>query len=64
MMAKQNLNFDPYKQALSKLDQARAALQGSSPSFSLRNFENENIRVNDEIMLMVEVQWHTFTCGI
>lgn len=48
MMAKQNLNFDPYKQALSKLDQARAALQGSSASFSLRNFENENIRVNDE----------------
>ena len=48
MMAKQNLDFDPYEQAVSKLDQARRAMEGSNFSFSLKDFESENTRNNDE----------------
>jgi len=48
MMAKQNLDFDPYEQAITKLDQARRALEGSNSSFSLEDFETENTRLNDE----------------
>ena len=48
MMAKQNLNIDPFEEALTKLDQARRAMEGSNSSFSLKDFESENTRINDE----------------
>jgi len=48
LMAKQNLDFNHYDQAERFLNQARRALEGSGSSFSLRDFENDNIRNNDE----------------
>jgi len=48
MMAKQNLNIDPFDQAVAKLDQARKAMEGSNSSFSLKDFESENTRINEE----------------
>ena len=48
LMAKQNLNFNHYDQAVRFLDQARRAMDGSNSSFSLEDFEVENTRINDE----------------
>jgi len=48
LMAKQNLNFNHYDQAVRFLDQARRAMDGSNSSFSLEDFESENTRINDE----------------
>ena len=48
LMAKQNLDFNHYDQALRFLNQAREAMRGSNSSFSLENFESENTRNNDE----------------
>lgn len=48
LMAKQNLDFDHYGQAIRFLNQARRAMEGSDSSFSLKNFESENTRINDE----------------
>ena len=48
LMAKQNLDFNHYDQAVRFLNQAREAMRGSSSSFSLENFESENTRINYE----------------
>ena len=48
MMSKQNLDFDHYEQALTFLNQAKRSLEGADASFSLRDFENQNTRINDE----------------
>jgi hypothetical protein len=48
LMAKQNLDFNHYEQAVRFLNQAREAMRGSNSSFSLENFESENTRINDE----------------
>lgn len=48
MMSKQSLDFDHYEQALTFLNQAKRSLEGAEASFSLKNFEDQNTRINDE----------------
>jgi hypothetical protein len=48
MMSKQSLDFDHYEQALTFLNQAKRSLEGADASFSLRDFESQNMRINDE----------------
>lgn len=48
LMAKQNLDFNHYEQAVRFLNQAREAMRDSDSSFSLENFESENTRINYE----------------
>jgi len=47
LMAKQDLDFDHYKYAVSFLDEARRSVSASN-SISLKDFESENYRVGDE----------------
>jgi hypothetical protein len=47
LMAKQDLDFDHYKQAVSFLDEARKSVSASN-SISLKDFESENYRVGGE----------------
>jgi len=48
MMSKLDLEVDHYEQAITFLNQARRSLESADSSFSLKNFEDQNTRVNDE----------------